>query len=377
MVEALEELVEVIIQHDDEALELELAVLKLSVQNRDIVSSFGASEFVKRFGPNLLALQLNPTTDRTKVKILLKLDVPLEFCLQAEEKGGCPQKGCLRLHLCPFFIKNKCKFGVKCKRSHNFSDGQTFRVLNHLRLGFLLNDPSKHSLTKLLNQIVDESEIQRTAASRSVPDICKFYNKGVCTKGANCPCLHICEHFVDDDCKFGKNCKREHSLSDEHNTRVLQEYSIQCTPIVLLFLKGRERKRTVSEGSDVERPIRAKPISAMSDIKPALSQGLAIDSKEKDCEICGFNLRGKCHYGDRCLHRHTELPYLWEFSVNDDDKWESFSSDLNTMLEDAYCDVDSDGYKLRVRGLSCYVQFKDMTVVPKGSTKILQGKMLL
>ncbi|XP_015760439.1 PREDICTED: poly [ADP-ribose] polymerase 12-like [Acropora digitifera] len=288
----------------------------------------------------------------------------LEFCPQAGEKGGCLRKDCLRLHLCPFFIKDKCTFGAKCRRSHNFSDKQTVRVLNHFRLGFLLNDRSNHSLTQVLSQAADESEIQLTAASRSVPDICKFYNKGVCKKGPNCPCLHVCEHFVDGDCKFGKNCKREHSLSDDHNKRVLQSYSIRDVQIVLQCLKGRERKRTVSEGSDVERPISAKPKSAMSDkFKPALSQGLSFDSKEKDCEICGFNLRGKCNYGDRCLNRHTELPYLWEFSVNDGDKWESFSSDLNTMLEEAYCDVD-DGYKVRVGGYSCYVQFQDMTAVP-------------
>ena len=305
-------------------------------------------------------------------------DIQLEFCLQAGEKGGCLRKDCLRLHLCPFFIKDKCTYGAKCRRSHDFSDKQTVRVLNHFRLGFLLNDPSNQILRERLSQVVDESEIQRAAASRSVPDICKFYNKGVCKKGANCPCLHICEHFVDGDCKFGKNCKREHSLSDEHSTRVLQSYSIRNPQIVLQWLRGRERKRTVSEGSDVERPISAisvKPKSAISDIKPALSQGLAFDNKEKDCEICGFNLRGKCHYGDRCLHRHTELPYLWEFSVNDDDKWESVSSDLNTMLEDAYCDVDNDGYKLRVRGVLCNVQFQDMTVVPiKGRTKLSKAK---
>jgi len=306
-------------------------------------------------------------------------DIKLQFCPQAGEKKGCLQYNCLRLHLCPFFIKDKCTYGAKCRRSHDFSDEQTFRVLDHFRLGHLLNDSSKHRLTKLLSQVADESEIQLTAANRSVPDICKFYNKGVCKKGPNCPCLHICEHFVDGDCKFGKNCKREHSLSDDHNKRVLQSYSIRDVQIVLRCLKGRERKRTVSEGSDVERPISAKPKSpsAMSNIKPALSQGLAFDSKEKDCEICGFNLRGKCNYGDRCLNQHTELPYLWEFSVNDDDKWESFSSDLNTMLEEAYCDVDNDGYKVRVGGYSCYVQFQDMTAVPvrsRGKTKFYKAK---
>ena len=51
------------------------------------------------------------------------------------------QKAANRLHLCPFFIKGSCKFGLKCKRSHSYGDEHTVRVLNHFRLGFL-NTPS-------------------------------------------------------------------------------------------------------------------------------------------------------------------------------------------------------------------------------------------
>ncbi|XP_068754720.1 protein mono-ADP-ribosyltransferase PARP12-like [Montipora capricornis] len=358
--QALEELIEVLIQEDGRDLELNQVVLKLSVPTRILVSKFGASEFVKQF-PTLLAL--SSTTDGKKAKVMVKLNVPLEFCPQAEEKGECVQRGCMRLHLCPFFIKDRCKFGLKCNRSHNLSDEHTVRVLNNFRLGFLLNGPSSEdTLRKLLNLIDVKSEIQRAASRRSVPVICKFYNKAVCTKGNNCPCLHVCEHFVDGDCKFGKNCKREHNFSDEHNRRVLKEYDLRDPQIILQCLKGRAKERTAS-GSDVEKPaISTRPVSATSNILQALSP--IHNTEEKDTEICGFNLRGKCHYDGKCVHQHTELPYLWEFSVRGDDEWESFSSDLNTMLEHAYCDVSKDSYKVAMRGIPHEVKFQDMTAVP-------------
>ncbi|XP_068754719.1 protein mono-ADP-ribosyltransferase PARP12-like [Montipora capricornis] len=359
--EALEELIEVLIQEDGGELELNSAILKLSFPTCGLVSEFGASVFVKQF-PTLLALSY--TTDGKKAKEMVKLNVPLEFCSQAGEKGGCFQRGCMRLHLCRYFIKDRCKFGLKCKRSHNLSDEHTVRVLNHFRLGFLLKGhSSEDTLRKLLNLIV-ESEVQRATSGRSVPEICKFYNKGVCTKGDNCPYLHVCEHFVDDDCKFGKKCKREHDFSDEHNKRVLKEYNLRDPQIILQCLRGRTKKRTVSvDGSDVEKPASiTRPDSSMSDIFQAL--GHIHDSEEKDTEICGFNLLGKCLYGSKCVYQHTELPYLWEFSVGGDDEWESFSSDLNTMLEHTYCDASKDSCEVAIRGIPHKVKFQDMIAVP-------------
>ncbi|XP_068756604.1 uncharacterized protein [Montipora capricornis] len=178
--QALKEFIGVLIQEDGGQLELNHAILKLSFPTRGLVSEFGASEFVKKF-PTLFAL--SSTTDGKKVKVMVKLNVPLEFCSQAGEKGGCLQGGCMQLHLCPYFIKDKCIFGRKCKRSHNLRDEHTVLVLHHFRLGFLCNGhSSEDTLRKLLNLIVDKSEIQRAASGRLVPEICKFYNKAVCTK---------------------------------------------------------------------------------------------------------------------------------------------------------------------------------------------------
>ncbi|KAJ7379580.1 polymerase, member 12 [Desmophyllum pertusum] len=291
---------------------------------------------------------------------MVTLDVPLEFCLQAGERAGCTNRKCDGLHLCPFFVKESCKFGEKCKRSHNYRDEHTISVLKHFRLDFLKTS----LLQNILKTILNESEIQRAASSRSVPDICKFYNKApVCKKGEHCPCLHVCEHFIDGDCKFGEKCKRKHDFSDSHNVRVLKEFGMHGISElkVLQRLQGRERKRTVSASSDGEKPEQFKPASAVSN---ALSSSQASDDKEKDTEICGFNLRGQCNYGNSCIHRHTELPYIWEFAAEGDDKWESFSSDLNMMLEHAYCDVSNNSSAtLTIKGFLYHIRFQDMTAV--------------
>ena len=356
--EAVEEMIELLLGSGGE-LELGGLVLQLSSHNRRLVSEFGALDFVKRF-PQLFS---QPKVGKSKSKVMVKLDIPLEFCTRAGEKGGCVAKGCSDLHLCPFFIKGTCKFDLKCKRSHNYGDQHTVGVLNHFRLGFLTKDPSHSLLQKIFKMIVDESELQRTAAKRFVPDICKFYNKGTCEKRDNCPYLHVCEHFIDGDCKFGEGCKREHDFSDRHNKKVLKQFDMDGISElkVLQRLKGRERKHTVSGSSDVEKPDKVFP-KAVTPVVPVPTSKVK-DEKEKDTEICGFNLRGKCNYGNSCIHHHTELPYLWEFSVHGE-KWESFSSDLNTMLEQTYCDVKKGSCTVMIRGILHCVKFDGMTAEP-------------
>ena len=263
---ALEEFVKLLLENEGE-LELGRAVLLLSQHNRKLVSDFGALEFVKRFPQLFMVSQ----TRQKKSKVTVKLDVPLQFCPRAGETGGCTDRRCDMLHLCPFFVKESCKFGAKCKRSHDYGDEHTIRVVRDFRLDFL----SSSLLQNILKRIVDEGEIQRAAANRSVPDICKFYNKAVCKKGERCPCLHVCEHFVDGDCKFGANCKRNHDFSDEHNRAVLEEYDMDGigNRRVLQCLKGRERKRTFSASSDGENQYMSCFIYAPINVKPAAGGG--------------------------------------------------------------------------------------------------------
>ena len=219
--------------------------------------------------------------------------------------------------------------------------------------------------------------MQRSGSTHSLPEICKFYNnKSACKKGEQCHCLHVCEHFINGDCKFGEKCKRDHDFSNSHNRRILKENEMgDISELkVLERLQTRERKRTLGKGSNGERPEQL-----MSPLANAISNlsVQANNNTDKDTEICGFNLRGNCNYGNSCINRHTELPYLWEFAVQGDDKWESFSSDLNMTLECAYCDVEKDNSEtVMIKGSLCHVRFQDMTAVPLGSAA-LGGMYLL
>ena len=205
---------------------------------------------------------------------------------------------------------------------------------------------------------------QRSGSTHSLPEICKFYSKATCKKGEQCHCLHVCEHFINGTCKFREKCKREHNFSNSHNRRILKQHDMgNISELkVLERLQTRERRRSVTTSSDGERPEQLMSTSANAIGDPSIQ---ANNNADKDTEICGFNLRGKCNYGNSCIHRHTELPYLWEFAAQGDDRWESFSSDLNLTLEGAYCDVRNDTSEtVTIKGSLYHVHFQDMTAVP-------------
>ena len=55
----------------------------------------------------------------------------------------------------------------------------------------------------------------------------KFYNKGECKNGDKCEFLHVCEHYVKGDCKFGeKKCKRSHHFGTSHSRKVLASHNL-------------------------------------------------------------------------------------------------------------------------------------------------------
>lgn len=71
-----------------------------------------------------------------------------------------------------------------------------------------LNNLSKEALTTLFKKVLNEKKIQHASIS-SGPSICKYYNKSECKNGDKCEFLHVCEHYIQGDCKFGKNkCRR-------------------------------------------------------------------------------------------------------------------------------------------------------------------------
>ena len=49
---------------------------------------------------------VSQTRQKKISKVTVKLDVPLQFCHQAGETGGCTDRRCDKLHLCPFSLRD-------------------------------------------------------------------------------------------------------------------------------------------------------------------------------------------------------------------------------------------------------------------------------
>lgn len=66
-----------------------------------------------------------------------------------------------------------------------------------------------------------------TPSCRVRVQVCSHYNKGsgqfgACTFKENCTKVHMCLHFVQDNCIFGTKCNRLHRI-DEYSYRMLEE----------------------------------------------------------------------------------------------------------------------------------------------------------
>ena len=106
-------------------------------------------------------------------------------------------------------------------------------------------------------------------------------------------------------------------------------------------------------------------LSGSSKAKSPLRSAENVPAPDK-LEICGFNLRGKCNYGEKCNARHTTLPYLWEYSGTKKGtsqlSWYSFEDDQNKKIEEAFCNcAESQIYALTKEKMRCLVDFPTLT----------------
>jgi len=106
-------------------------------------------------------------------------------------------------------------------------------------------------------------------------EICKFFMKGSCTKGASCPFKHtkgdravVCKHWLRGLCKKGDNCE------------FLHEYDLSKMPECYFFSKFGEC---------------SNPECMYLHINP--------EDKMKECP---WYARGFCKHGNRCRHKHVK-----------------------------------------------------------------------
>lgn len=93
-----------------------------------------------------------------------------------------------------------------------------------------------------------------TPSCRVRMQVCSHYNKGsgqfgACTFKENCTKVHMCLHFVQDNCIFGTKCKRLHRV-DEYSYRMLEERGLSTELIQDLPLLYQNVFRLSSSAAD-------------------------------------------------------------------------------------------------------------------------------
>ncbi|TMS05998.1 Poly [ADP-ribose] polymerase 12 [Larimichthys crocea] len=251
-----------------------------------------------------------------------------------KKPGECAQ--CDGLHLCRYYVCGDCTFGHKCKNSHTLASTYNAELLKRYGL---------HELTeKQLFQLLLQND------PYLLPEICPHYNKGNGSHGScrfttTCTKLHICQHYVQGDCKFGSSCKRSHNV-DAQGLKILKGFSQEnITNILQIYrnkyiIMGQQKRQAVPVAVPEVRNLPQQP----SHSKPGSPTSSACPSKPMNDadrnEICLFFIRRHCSFKEKCARVHWHLPYRWQVLDSDGVTWK----DMPDMedIEKAYCDPGHD-----------------------------------
>ena len=131
---------------------------------------------------------------------------------------------CDALHICKFFVlsechKKICRFGHDLRTDHNM---------------YVLKKQLLHRLTvRQLKACIRQKENRNEA---TIPSVCKFYNReGGCkherrSENTECTCMHVCKYYIQNECQFGRTCKRSHNLLIGQPLEILKLYGLEETP---------------------------------------------------------------------------------------------------------------------------------------------------
>ncbi|XP_061196239.1 protein mono-ADP-ribosyltransferase PARP12-like [Saccostrea echinata] len=133
---------------------------------------------------------------------------------RAEEEG----KACPYLHICKFYVIGQCRFGKRCKRSHNVFDQQITDILT--KYGINTNRTPKEILQEIRNVEFDVGDDASSQASAHSKDP---YRTGVdsdnedpaesddvSASSSDDPPADICIFHLRGRCAFGKSCRKSH-----------------------------------------------------------------------------------------------------------------------------------------------------------------------
>ncbi|XP_052029448.1 protein mono-ADP-ribosyltransferase PARP12 [Apodemus sylvaticus] len=248
-------------------------------------------------------------------------------------KPGCTGL-CAQLHLCKFLICGNCKFlraGKNCRNGHNLKTDHNLSVLR------------THGVDHLTYTELCQLLLQNDPSL--LPDICLHYNKGdgpfgSCSFQKQCIKLHICQYFLQGECKFGTSCKRSHQFTNSENLEKLEKLGLSSDLVSRLLTTYRNAYDIKNKGSTLSK---VSPSSAGSqgtserkDSSGPVSPGTP--SQEESEQICLYHIRKSCSFQDKCHRVHFHLPYRWQFL--DGGTWK----DLDNMerIEEAYSNPSKD-----------------------------------
>ncbi|MCI4379071.1 hypothetical protein PGIGA_G00223680 [Pangasianodon gigas] len=246
---------------------------------------------------------------------------PLRVCQALP--GQCA--GCETLHLCRYLVCGNCRFREKCKNSHALESSHNSALLSKVGLQQL----GQSALFQLLLQ--NDPYL--------LPEVCTHYNKGNgehggCRYQASCTNLHVCQHFLQDDCKFGAACKRAHSF-DATVVKILNGRGLSPENInnFRKFYKNRflicSSKEKPPGPHYLAKTVSPEPVSLAAGESPK-------PANEPDPnEICLFFIRRGCSFKDKCVRVHYHLPYKWQVLDKNGQTWKDLPN--GEVIERAFC----------------------------------------
>ena len=159
-------------------------------------------------------LARNPITD-------LERRFALQICdAYLNDKYGCEDEGCLRLHVCDDYVNGTC--GGGCELSHQLSTSASAAIIRRVELNHL-----RHSelIEALMNRPTAKT-VWQDQLTQGV-DLCRHnIHPSRCAGG--CGQLHLCRLFLADMCPYDdETCRSGHNLHSSHNLSILEECGMQ------------------------------------------------------------------------------------------------------------------------------------------------------
>ncbi|XP_064174947.1 protein mono-ADP-ribosyltransferase PARP12-like [Anguilla rostrata] len=283
-------------------------------------------------------------TSAVSANSLIIAKTSLRIC--KKQPGDCVS--CEDLHLCKYLVCGSCKYGNKCKKSHDLDSANNRAAC--ARHG--LQDLGAAELFALLLQN-DPSLL---------PEVCSHYNKGngehgSCKFEESCKGLHVCQHFLQGDCTFGDQCKRAHAF-DAAASEILKRRGASPENAGGLYkayrnmfaIAGHAHSPAAGRPKAAAAPAPAAAAAAAAAAAPppptrerSRQPSVPSASEADSSEICLFFLRRHCSFKEKCIRVHYHLPYRWQIYQWAGTTWK----DLVDMedVEQAYCNPANNASK--------------------------------